>query len=368
MQIRLITTLLIGATLLWLGGRLARRQSSTEAFGFSLALCAVALGLALIPADWRSRLAGGDEGGDIGASKFLDRASGRVSPARALIGYLVMAALIFMLAHSVIGSLGAVAWSFVAGAALSRSDLSRELKGSDQSGVTALFISFAFLPLLLPAHGRSLNNAIFVLAAVIAALAYKFATVWTGARVSDASRSDARAIAAATLASGEIAVMLLGFGVTKWVIGGPVYFGILIYTFASTLLGQTLQRFFASSDKPEVASANDRSPKGAKKNGVFTRGRTVIPATIIAVSLAALGPTALAQSSEDDPAKRAMERIDAAVGERAVAADRALAASKLVNESAEARKRGDPQQAIESLEKAEKIVAEDGTFEQSAQR
>src|SRR5262245_66322385 len=66
MQIRLITTLLIGATLLWLGGRLARRQSSTEAFGFSLALCAVALGLALIPADWRSRLAGGDEGGDEG--------------------------------------------------------------------------------------------------------------------------------------------------------------------------------------------------------------------------------------------------------------------------------------------------------------
>src|SRR5262245_22003796 len=66
MQIRLITTLLIGATLLWLGGRLARRQSSTEEFGFSLALCAVALGLALIQADWRSRLAG-DEGGDIGA-------------------------------------------------------------------------------------------------------------------------------------------------------------------------------------------------------------------------------------------------------------------------------------------------------------
>jgi len=87
---------------------------------------------------------------------------------------------------------------------------------------------------------------------------------------------------------------------------------------------------------------------------------------IIAVSLAALGPTVLAQSSEDDPVRRAMERVEAAVDERAVAADRALAASKLVKESAEARKRGNPQQAIESLEKAEKIAAEADSFERSA--
>src|SRR5262245_38294276 len=62
-----ITTLLIGAALLWLGGRLARRRSRSETFGSSLALCAVALGLALIPADWGSWLAGGDAGADIGA-------------------------------------------------------------------------------------------------------------------------------------------------------------------------------------------------------------------------------------------------------------------------------------------------------------
>src|SRR5215813_6958613 len=67
MQIRFITTLLIGAALMWLGGRLARRQSRSETFGSSLALCAVALGLALIPADWRSWLASGDAGADIGA-------------------------------------------------------------------------------------------------------------------------------------------------------------------------------------------------------------------------------------------------------------------------------------------------------------
>src|SRR5262249_19916712 len=174
----------------------------------------------------------------------------------------------------------------------------------------------------------------------------------------------ARVIAAATLASGEVAVMLLGFGVTKQVVEAPFYFWILIYAFASTLLGQTLLRFIASTDKPEVAPAD--APKVGKKSGVFTRGQTVIPATIIAVSLAGLGPTALAPSSEEGPARRAMERIEGAGGERAVAGDRALAGSKLVNESAEARKRGDPQQAIESLEKAEKIATESGSFERSA--
>ncbi len=84
------------------------------------------------------------------------------------------------------------------------------------------------------------------------------------------------------------------------------------------------------------------------------------------VGPAALGPNALTQSTEDDPVKRAMDRIEAAVDGRAVVAGRALAASKLVNESAEARKRGNPQQAIESLEKAEKIAAESGSFERSA--
>lgn len=43
-----------------------------------------------------------------------------------------------------------------------------------------------------------------------------------------------------------------------------------------------------------------------------------------------------------------------------------MTASKLVNESAEARKRGDRHQAIESLEEAEDIAAVDGSFERSA--
>jgi soluble lytic murein transglycosylase-like protein len=154
--------------------------------------------------------------------------------------------------------------------------------------------------------------------------------------------------------------------ITTLLIGGPFYFGILIYAFASTLPGQTLQRFFAPSDKPEVAPANDRSPKGAKKSGAFTRGQTVIPAAIIAVSLAASGPAALAQSSEDDPVKRAMERVEVAVGERAVAADRALAASLLVNEGAVARRQGKPQQAATAFDEAEKIAAAADSFTRSA--
>ncbi len=302
------------------------------------------------------------------AAKFLERAADRVSPVRILIGCLLMAALIFVLAHSVIGSLGALAWSFVAGAVMSRSEVGKKLKESDHVVAVALLLSLAFLPLLLQTHGRSLTNMMLVFAAVIAALTYKFAVVWVGARVSGASSSDARVVAAATLASGEAAVMFLGFGVTKWVIEGPFYFGILIYAFASMLLGQTLLRFFASNEEPssEAATAGVHPLRGKRKRGAFTRGQTVIPMAIIAVSLAALGPTTLAQSSEDDPVKRAMERIESAVGERAVAADRALAASRLVNEGAEARKQGKPQQAAAAFDEAEKIAAGDDSFSRGA--
>jgi soluble lytic murein transglycosylase-like protein len=94
--------------------------------------------------------------------------------------------------------------------------------------------------------------------------------------------------------------------------------------------------------------------------------RLITTLLIITVSLAALGPTALAQSSEDDPVKRAMERVEAAVGERAVVADRAMAASRLVNEGAEARKQGKPQQAVATFDEAEKIAAGDDSFSRSA--
>jgi hypothetical protein len=82
--------------------------------------------------------------------------------------------------------------------------------------------------------------------------------------------------------------------------------------------------------------------------------RIAIRMIIAGTSLILLGATIRAQSpivsSGDDPVKRAMEKVQAAVEARVAAADRVIEASKLIRESAEARKQGKREQAMEVLE------------------
>jgi soluble lytic murein transglycosylase-like protein len=63
-----------------------------------------------------------------------------------------------------------------------------------------------------------------------------------------------------------------------------------------------------------------------------------------------------AQTQNDDPVARAMARIRAMVDERADAAERALASSKFVSESVEARKQGKSEEAREALRQAELMI------------
>ena len=78
------------------------------------------------------------------------------------------------------------------------------------------------------------------------------------------------------------------------------------------------------------------------------------------ITLMWLGTIAGAQSlvEVDDPAARAMERIQAMVEQRALVADRVASASRLVNESIAARKQGERERAAAALQQAEKIVTE----------
>jgi peptidoglycan lytic transglycosylase D len=90
--------------------------------------------------------------------------------------------------------------------------------------------------------------------------------------------------------------------------------------------------------------------------------RIAIRMIIAGTSLILLGATIRAQSpivsSGDDPVKRAREKVQAAVEARVAAADRVIEASKLIRESAEARKQGKREQAMEVLERANRIAAE----------
>lgn len=69
-----------------------------------------------------------------------------------------------------------------------------------------------------------------------------------------------------------------------------------------------------------------------------------------------LSAQAAAQTPGDDPAARALERIQVAVDERAAAAERILAASKLVNESVAAKQQGEREQARAALQQAETLM------------
>ncbi len=83
-------------------------------------------------------------------------------------------------------------------------------------------------------------------------------------------------------------------------------------------------------------------------------------ATFTLAALLALAASVRAQSSKenDDPVARAMQRIEVAVEGRAAAADRIVAAAKLLNESSAARKQGECERAEAALKQAETIIAE----------
>jgi hypothetical protein len=97
--------------------------------------------------------------------------------------------------------------------------------------------------------------------------------------------------------------------------------------------------------------------KSWKEPGHFQRLNTAAIAVIILL----LGvTTALAQStgvSPEDPVTRAMKSVEATVNSRAQAADKVIAASRLINDSARARQLGETSRAAEILKEAQKIAS-----------
>ncbi|MFN7948765.1 MAG: transglycosylase SLT domain-containing protein [Blastocatellia bacterium] len=295
------------------------------------------------------------------ASSFLSRSDG--PSARTLIGYALIVVLVFVLALSVVGQVGALAWALASGALLGSSKTGRKMRESQQSAAAVVvFLSFAFLPLLLQAHGRQLTDVPLIFFAVIAALTYKFAVVWGGARVAGASSADAGRIAAVTLASGEIGILVLGFSYTRWLVESELFYGILSYAFISLLISPVLWRLFASFD--DQLTVSQLTDTGHEQK-VSRRRQTVVSVAMVVACLLTLASGARAQAAsttkEEDPVARARAMIGNMVDERAAAAERVLTAAKLVNESVAARQEGRLDQAKEALVKAERVMTEAAT-------
>jgi Kef-type K+ transport system membrane component KefB len=170
------------------------------------------------------------------SSRFLARAEGRISAARTTIGFVLIAILIFALAAITTNQLGALAWAFVAGALWRSGEIGKRFGESKRPLASATLISFVFLPVLLQSHGRRLTGFLGLIIAVLAAMALKWVFVWVGTRSSGTSSRAAMCNSAAMVGPGEVAILFLGFGITRWVIDPRVYFGILGFALLSSVL------------------------------------------------------------------------------------------------------------------------------------
>jgi Kef-type K+ transport system membrane component KefB len=311
------------------------------------------------------------------ATRFLDRAAKagpRLSDTRAALGYVIIAVLLFVLGRTAVGELGALAWSFMAGVLFTRSEVGKRVAGY-KPAAAAMFLSVAFLPIFLQAHGRAVTRLPLLLGVIIAALIVKFAASAIAARLGGYAARDARAMAASTLASGEMAVALLAFGLTRWVIDGPEYFAVLFFALLSMIASPIAWKAATRNRGDRTERANGDSANRTQK---AQRGRTAERHTlkragfaiaIAATALLSLHSTARAQTVsspvQDDPVSRAMRAVEESVNHRAAAAEQLLAASKLVNESKAARQQGKRDLAREAVSKAESI-ATDSEFNRSA--
>ena len=311
------------------------------------------------------------------ATRFLDRAakaSSRLSDVRAALGYLIIAVLVFVLGRTALGELGALAWSFMAGALFTRSEVGKQA-ASYRPAAAAMFLSVVFLPMFLQPHGRTVTRLPVLLGVIIAALIVKFGASAIAARLGGYAARDARVMATSTLGSGEMAVALLAFGLTRWVIDGPEYFAVLFFALLSMIASPIAWRVATRNQRDQTeraygdtANQKQKAQQGRKPEHV-THKKARFAIAIAATALLSLHGTARAQTvsppSQDDPVSRAMRTVEESVNHRAAAAEQLMAASKLVNESKAARQQGKRDIAREAVRKAESI-ATDSEFNRSA--
>jgi Kef-type K+ transport system membrane component KefB len=169
------------------------------------------------------------------SSRFLARAEGHISASRTTIGFALIAILLFALAAITTNQLGAIAWAFVAGALWRRSEIGKRFSARERPLASATLISFVFLPVLLQSHGRRLTGFLSLIIAVLAAMILKWVFVWLGMKTRGTSYSEPMRNAAVMVGPGEVAILFLGFGMTRWVIDAQVYFGMLGYALLSNV-------------------------------------------------------------------------------------------------------------------------------------
>lgn len=170
------------------------------------------------------------------ATRFLARAHGRVSRVRTNVGFILISILFFALISLAAGTIGSMAWAFVAGALWRKTELGDEFGKRAKPIASALLLSLVFLSLLLQVHGRESSFSRGVIVAAAVAIALKLLSAWLVLRRYSNENRETLFVSAAMAFPGEMAILFLSVAVTRFAIDGPIFFIVLSYAFLSALL------------------------------------------------------------------------------------------------------------------------------------
>jgi hypothetical protein len=140
----------------------------------------------------------------------------------------IVSAVVFAVAYAAAGPLVALGWVLAAGGL--RPGGPQSGRPPERPAAAAVLLALAFLPPLLDPGGRDLPPLAPLAGAVAAALAAKAALAFGTLRLAGRPAREALACALVALPPSEIALALLGFAVTRWLVEPPLYFGVLGFT------------------------------------------------------------------------------------------------------------------------------------------
>lgn len=185
-------------------------------------------------------------------TRFLARAAGRISTARTTIGFALIAILVFVLSLIVTNQLAAIGWAFLAGALWRSTNPGADFGKTEKPIGSALLLSLAFLSPLLQVHGRSLSGVGMLPIFLFIAVLLKAVLIGFATRVRGRTPLENTKLATVIALPGEAAILLLGFGVTRWPIDSSVYFTLLGYALVSTLAIPVASWLSTRKAKPAV--------------------------------------------------------------------------------------------------------------------
>ena len=201
-------------------------------------------------------------------SRFLARAERRVSITRTTIGFVLITVLIFGLTVITTNELAAFAWAFVAGALWQRSEIGTRFGDGSRPAASATLMSLAFVPLMLQTHGRDLVGLSTLSVFALFIITIKIVVAWLSITHVSLSKKIAMRLAVMLAFPGEIAIALLGFGITRWAITGPVYFPILGYALISTILSPAIWPTTTSQSSDLEKTKTHRQRLAEREKGV----------------------------------------------------------------------------------------------------